>query len=109
MASSNVTAPITLMPNARKAKDNELVPDSRKNGFELGARWNRASRNTGEEYISISLSAPEFGTIHGKVAPSSRICLLESSCPSTFCIAGRFAEWWAETVCYDCTRAGTRT
>ena len=68
----DVTAPIALVPNARKAKDNE--PDyrilSRKNGFELGAGWNRISKSTGEEYISVSLSAPEFGTICGNVAPA---------------------------------------
>ena len=68
----NVTAPIALVPNSRKAKENE--PDyrsvSRKNGFEVGAGWNRISKNTGEEYISVSLSAPEFGTIYGNVAPA---------------------------------------
>lgn len=68
----NVTAPIAIIPNARKTKDSE--PDfriiSRKNGFELGAGWNRVSKNTGEEYVSVSLSAPEFGTIYGNVAPA---------------------------------------
>ena len=58
----NVTAPIALVPNARKAKDSE--PDyrivSRKNGFELGAGWNRRSKNTGDDYISVSLSAPRI-------------------------------------------------
>src|SRR3546814_11377821 len=43
---------------------------SRKNGFELGAGWNRFSQNTAAEYISVSLSAPEFGTIYGNVAPA---------------------------------------
>ncbi len=43
---------------------------SRKNGFELGAGWNRISKNTGEQYISVSLSAPEFGTIYGNVVPA---------------------------------------
>ncbi|MGN6096615.1 MAG: DUF736 domain-containing protein [Bosea sp. (in: a-proteobacteria)] len=66
----NVTAPISIIPNARKAKDSE--PDfrvvSRKNGFELGAGWNRFSQNTGAEYVSVSLSAPEFGTIYGNIA-----------------------------------------
>jgi uncharacterized protein (DUF736 family) len=65
----SITAPIVLAPNAGKAKDNE--PDyriiSRKNGFELGAGWSRASKSTGEIYISVSLSAPEFGTIYGNV------------------------------------------
>ena len=68
----NVTASIILAQNTRKAKDNE--PDyriiSRKNGFELGAGWNRISKSTGEEYISVSLSAPEFGSIYGNVAPA---------------------------------------
>ena len=68
----NITAAIALMPNPRKAK--ESAPDflivSRKNGFELGAGWNRKSKSTGEEYISVSLSAPEFGTIYGNVAPA---------------------------------------
>lgn len=66
----NVNAPIALVPNARKAKDSE--PDyrivSRKNGFELGAGWNWRSKNTGDDYISVSLSAPEFGSIFGNVA-----------------------------------------
>ena len=65
-------APIALVPNARKAKDSE--PDycivSRKNGFELGAGWNRRSKNTGDHYISVSLSAPEFGSVFGNVAPA---------------------------------------
>jgi uncharacterized protein (DUF736 family) len=68
----SVTAQIALVKNARKVKDNE--PDyrivSRKNGFELGGGWNRISKNTGEEYVSVSLSAPEFGTIYGNVAPA---------------------------------------
>jgi uncharacterized protein (DUF736 family) len=67
-----ITAPIAILPNGRKAKDS--APDylvvSRKNGFELGAGWNRISKSTGEEYISVSLSAPEFGTIYGNVAPA---------------------------------------
>ena len=68
----SVTAQIALVKNGRKTKDNE--PDyrivSRKNGFELGAGWNRTSKSSGEEYISVSLSAPEFGTIYGNVAPA---------------------------------------
>jgi len=72
LATLNVTAPIAILPNTRKSKDAE--PDfriiSRKNGFELGAGWNRISKNTGEEYVSVSLSAPEFGTIYGNVAPA---------------------------------------
>ena len=65
-----VTAAIAVVPNPSKTKDNE--PDyrilSRRNGFELGAGWNRFARSTGREYISVTLSAPEFGTIYGNVA-----------------------------------------
>jgi len=72
LATLNVTAPITIVPNGRKSK--ELEPDyrvlSRKNGFELGACWIRTSQTTGAEYISVSLSAPEFGTIYGNIANS---------------------------------------
>jgi uncharacterized protein (DUF736 family) len=67
-----VTAPILIAANTRKAKDNE--PDyriiSRKNGFEVGAGWNRRSKNTGDECILASLSAPEFGSIYGNIAPT---------------------------------------
>lgn len=70
LATLNITAPIDIVPNGRKAKDNE--PDfriiSRKNGYEVGAGWNRISQNTGAEYLSVSLSAPEFGTLYGNVA-----------------------------------------
>jgi uncharacterized protein (DUF736 family) len=70
LATLNVTAPITIVPNGRKAKDSE--PDyriiSRKNGFELGAGWKRFSQNNGAEYVSVTMSAPEFGTIYGNVA-----------------------------------------
>ena len=70
LATLNVTAQIAIVPNGRKAKENE--PDfriiSRRNGFELGAGWNRTSQSTGAEYVSVSLSAPEFGTIYGNIA-----------------------------------------
>jgi uncharacterized protein (DUF736 family) len=70
LATLNVTAPIAIVPNGRKTKESE--PDyrivSRKNGFELGAGWVRTSQTTGAEYVSVSLSAPEFGTIYGNIA-----------------------------------------
>ncbi|WP_454885425.1 DUF736 domain-containing protein [Sphingomonas oryzagri] len=69
LATLLVTAPIAIIPNMRKA--NEMSPDyrvvSRKNGFELGAGWNKVSEK-GNDYISVTLSAPEFGTIYGNVA-----------------------------------------
>lgn len=70
LATLSVTAPIAIIPNGRKAKDSE--PDyrviSRKNGFELGAGWVRTSQATGAEYVSVSLSAPELGTIYCNIA-----------------------------------------
>lgn len=70
LATLMVTAPIAIVPNGRKVKDSE--PDyrvvSRKNGFELGAGWVRTSQTTGAEYVSVSLSAPELGTIYCNIA-----------------------------------------
>lgn len=70
LATLNVTAPISIVPNNRKSKESE--PDyrvvSRKNGFELGAGWTRTSQGTGAEYVSVTLSAPEFGTIYANLA-----------------------------------------
>ena len=70
LATLTVAAAIAIVPNGRKVKDTE--PDyrivSRKNGFELGAGWKRFSQNTGAEYVSVTLSAPEFGTIYGNIA-----------------------------------------
>lgn len=70
LATLNVTAQIAVIPNNRKTKEAE--PDwriiSRRNGFELGAGWNRFSQSNGAEYISVTLSAPEFGTIYGNIA-----------------------------------------
>ena len=64
--------PIAILPNASKANDD--APDfriiARRNGFELGAGWNRISKQTGEAYTSVKLSAPEIGVIYGNVAPA---------------------------------------
>jgi uncharacterized protein (DUF736 family) len=53
-------AQISIVPNE---KDRDGQPDYRviaKGGFELGAGWVRRNRED-EEYISLSLAAPEFG------------------------------------------------
>ncbi|WP_117196090.1 DUF736 domain-containing protein [Rhizobium terrae] len=71
-ATIRVNAPIAIVPNA--SKTSEKAPDyrilHRKTGFEIGAGWNRISRQTGEEYISVTLEAPEIGVIFGNVAPA---------------------------------------
>ncbi|WP_374408916.1 DUF736 domain-containing protein [Pelagerythrobacter sp.] len=50
---------ITLTPNARKASD--VPPDYRvySGDIEIDAGWNRRSETN--EYVSLSLAAPEFG------------------------------------------------
>lgn len=70
LATLNVTAAISVLANTQKVNDSE--PDyrivSKKNGFELGAGWKKVSQRNGNEYVSVSLSAPEFGTIYGNIA-----------------------------------------
>lgn len=68
----SISAPIAIVPNAMRASED--APDfriiARRNGFEIGAAWNRTSKQTGEEYLSVKLSAPEIGVIYGNVAPA---------------------------------------
>ena len=66
-------AAIEFQRNARKA--NDKGPDFRvvatQNGFELGAAWIRQAKTTGEDYVSVSLSAPELnGVMYGNIAPA---------------------------------------
>lgn len=44
-------------------KHNEAMPDFRvmSDDVELGAAWKRQNRTNGNEYISMSMAAPEFG------------------------------------------------
>jgi uncharacterized protein (DUF736 family) len=57
----SVRAAITITPVAEKMADNQ--PDFRvdSNGAEIGAGWARTSQRSGNEYISLSLAAPELG------------------------------------------------
>ncbi|MCO5066906.1 MAG: DUF736 domain-containing protein [Rhizobiaceae bacterium] len=68
-----IRAPIQLVANQKK-NDDGREPDFRviasRNGFELGAGWKRVSQNTGNEYVSVTLRAPEFGTIYANMAPA---------------------------------------
>jgi uncharacterized protein (DUF736 family) len=65
-----VNAPISLVPNTRRRSD--AAPDylvvSR--GMELGGGWRRIGQMSGEEYISVSISAPEIGQIYGNLVPA---------------------------------------
>jgi uncharacterized protein (DUF736 family) len=63
--------PISVIPNADKRSD--MAPDYRivsRNGLELGAGWTRVGKTSGEEYISVSLAAPEIGKIYGTLVPA---------------------------------------
>ena len=57
----SIKAPIELQPNRQKAKDTH--PDFRvySEGVEVGAAWTKIGQQSGEEYVSMSLAAPEFG------------------------------------------------
>ncbi|WP_421566375.1 DUF736 domain-containing protein [Ochrobactrum sp. EDr1-4] len=82
-ATIRVNAPIAIVPNATKTS--EEAPDfrivHRRTGFEIGAGWNRIARQTGEEYLSVKLEAPEIGVIFGNLAqapggdPSKKVIL----------------------------------
>ncbi len=69
-ATIRVNAPIAIVPNATKVS--EEAPDflviHRLSGFEIGAGWNRIARQTGEEYVSMKLEAPEIGVLFGNLA-----------------------------------------
>ena len=56
----SIRADIEIVP-ATKASDNQ--PDYRvvAGDVEIGAGWNRHSETSGRDYVSLSLTAPEFG------------------------------------------------
>ncbi|MFA6125358.1 DUF736 domain-containing protein [Sphingomonas sp.] len=57
----SIRADVEIVPNTRKSGDTQ--PDYRvlSGGVELGAGWNRRSESSGNDYVSLSLAAPEFG------------------------------------------------
>lgn len=57
----SIRAEVTIAANARKA--NDVQPDYRvySGDVEIGAGWLRRSEASGNEYVSLSLAAPEFG------------------------------------------------
>jgi uncharacterized protein (DUF736 family) len=56
-----IQAEIDIIPNIQKSADGQ--PDYRvlTQGVEIGAAWKRKSENSGKEYVSLSMAAPEFG------------------------------------------------
>lgn len=57
----SIRAEITIMPS--KTKTSAAQPDYKvfSGDVEIGAGWIRRSEASGNEYISLSLAAPEFG------------------------------------------------
>ena len=57
----SIRAEIIIAANARKA--NDVQPDYRvySGDVEIGAGWNRSSESSGNDHVSLSLAAPEFG------------------------------------------------
>lgn len=57
----SIRAEIEIAPNTAKSGDTQ--PDYRVTcgGAEVGAGWIRRSETSGNDYVSLSLAAPEFG------------------------------------------------
>lgn len=57
----SIRADIEIVANDAKTSDSH--PDYRvtSGGVEIGAGWNRRSQSSGQDYVSLSLAAPEFG------------------------------------------------
>ncbi|EIZ77990.1 hypothetical protein WSK_3466 [Novosphingobium sp. Rr 2-17] len=57
----SIRAEIEITPNPRKSAGTQ--PDYRvtSGGVEVGAGWLRRSETSGNDYVSLSLAAPEFG------------------------------------------------
>lgn len=57
----SIRADIAIVANDNKASDSQ--PDYRvvSDGVEIGAGWNRRSQSSGQDYVSLSLAAPELG------------------------------------------------
>ena len=57
-----IRADIAILPFADKASPSQ--PDYRvvSQGIEIGAGWLRKGQTSGKEYVSLSISAPEFGS-----------------------------------------------
>ena len=57
----SIKAEIDILPNIQKNADAQ--PDFRvvTQGIEIGAGWTRKGETSGKDYVSLSISAPEFG------------------------------------------------
>lgn len=58
----SIRSRIRILPNEHKSSAG--APDYRvyaEGGVEIGGVWERVSKRTGKPYLSLTLSAPEFG------------------------------------------------
>lgn len=62
LATLSLKKRINIVENT--AKETDAQPDFRvytEDRVEIGGGWNRVGRNSGNPYVSLTLSAPEFG------------------------------------------------
>ncbi len=57
----SIQAPLEFIPNTGKTNDKQPDYLVFANGVELGAAWNRVSKRSGNEYVGVTIAAPEFG------------------------------------------------
>ncbi|WP_028793083.1 DUF736 domain-containing protein [Thalassobaculum salexigens] len=67
----SIKAPIQIIPVSNPA--NDKAPDFRvmSDNIELGAGWKNVGQRSGNEYISLTLQAPEFGTIYANLGKAA--------------------------------------
>ena len=57
----SVQANITIVPVKDKASEKHPDFNVLSDGIHVGAGWTRKSKTSGNNYVSLSISAPEFG------------------------------------------------
>ena len=57
----SIRTEVEIVPNSRKANENQPHYRVMASGVEVGAGWVRHSETSGNDYVSLSLAAPEFG------------------------------------------------
>lgn len=74
LAMMSLSTPIRIVKNAEKSA--EAQPDyrvyaGRNNGSDIGAAWLRKAKNSGREYLSLTLADPAIGPrkVYANLAP----------------------------------------
>lgn len=63
-----ISAPLSIVPNTNKTGDSQ--PDFKiftHGNAEIGAAWIRTGRESGADYISLSLADPAFGKLYANL------------------------------------------